>query len=266
MKNTKTKIISIYNFKGGVAKTTSTTLIGQILSKKGYKVLVIDLDPQGSLSTRLGYDTDTISKKTIREVLFRTTPINECILNYQENYDFIPVNFNHVTTETELLIKGLSDFMNPSHLRLKEAIDESDLKNIYDYIIIDCPPSAGLFANNALLASDKVLIPTGVDNIGKMGLIQVMKLVEEIQKKGNCDLEIAGIFITMSRNTSMHREEIKNYAENKELGFCETVIPLRAIVNKSNNTNSMLPNNKESKDIIEAYEKLLYETGLIEEN
>ncbi len=183
------KIISFANQKGGVGKTTSCVNTAASLGLLGYKVLILDLDPQGNTTSGVG-----ISKKTLRagtrELLSGAAKINDIIQETPfENLSVIPTNTSLAGAEIEIL-----DF-DESEFRLKNTLAE--VRDQYDYILIDCPPSLGVLTINAFAASDGVVVPMQCEFYALEGLSQLMITINKIKRLYNPELSITGILITM---------------------------------------------------------------------
>lgn len=211
------RVISIANQKGGVGKTTTSINISTILAKKGKKVLLIDADPQGNATSGIGIEKKT--EKSIYDVIIEETKIEEAVLETQvKNLKICPSNINLAGAEVELVS------MMSREYRLKERIEE--VKENYDYIIIDCPPSLGLITLNAFTASDSVLIPVQCEYYALEGLEQLMNTVNLVKKHLNKELELEGAVLTMfDARTNLSNQvvkEVKNYFEDK---VYKTVIP-----------------------------------------
>lgn len=183
------KIISFANQKGGVGKTTSCVNIAASLGVLGHKVLIIDMDPQGNATSGVG-----ISKKNLKgsskDVLTDTVAAKDAIIKTNfENLSIIPTNTTLAGAEFDLY-----DF-DESENRLKTAL--SELKNEFDYILIDCPPSLGMLTINAFTASDGIIVPMQCEFYALEGLSQLMITINRIKRLYNPDLNVSGILITM---------------------------------------------------------------------
>jgi len=199
------KVIAISNQKGGTAKTTTAITLGHALAEKGKKVLLIDFDPQSSLTISFGIDVLCL-EKTIYNVLVENgveTPIKDVLIHTAiENVDLAPANIDLSSAEIELL----HEFSRES--TLKHAI--KGIKGNYDFIIIDCPPTLGLLTTNALTAADGVIIPIQCDYLAMRGAGLLTKTIRKVQKKLNPDLKITGILVTMHDTRTIHSKDVLN--------------------------------------------------------
>ncbi len=177
------KVISISNHKGGVGKTTSTVNIGAGLNTLNKKVLLIDLDPQASLSQCFGLAE---TERTIYGAIKNDYPLSP--INVVKNLDVVASTLDLSGAEMEFGSEPGREYL------LKELIDP--IKDKYDYIIIDCPPSLGLLTINALTASNEVYIPLQAEYLALKGLTKITEMVEKIKKRINKELFISGVFIT----------------------------------------------------------------------
>ena len=211
------KVISVAKQKGGVGKTTTTVNLSTILAKKGKKVLLIDTDPQGNATSGLGITKEV--ELSVYDVLVGDTEINETIQETAiKNLKVCPSNISLAGAEVQLVS------MMSREQRLKTKLDI--IKNDYDYILIDCPPSLGLITLNAFTASDTVLIPVQCEYFALEGLGQLLNTVNLVKKHLNKNLEIEGALLTMyDARTNLSNQvvkEVKKYFENK---VYKTVIP-----------------------------------------
>lgn len=181
------KTIAFINQKGGVAKTTSCINVGAALASLGYKVLLIDLDPQGSLSKSLGC-RDLEDADTINEVIRGADP-NGAIIKDLFNYDILPANIRLSGAEIDLIMEPGRDTL------LKDAIKR--IKTKYDYILIDCPPSLSILTLMALAAANQLIIPVAAQYLPLDGLAQLLKTIDKAKERLNKKLSICGILITM---------------------------------------------------------------------
>jgi len=217
------KIISVINQKGGVGKTTTVINLAAGLSIKGKKILVIDLDPQGNATTGLGLSNMTSSDLTIYNVLNGNKKISEVIQSTSfENLHLITSNVDLSGLEVETAGDSRRAF------KLKDELTAilNDSRPLYDYIIIDCPPSLSLLTIMALVASHALVVPLQTEFFALEGLTQLMKTIERIKSNLNTTLEIRGILLTMyDKRNKLSNEvesEARNYFKNK---VYNTVVP-----------------------------------------
>ena len=211
------KIISIANQKGGVGKTTTTINLSSILAKKGKKVLLIDADPQGNATSGVGAEKDV--ELSTYDILVNDTEIEEAVeQTIIKNLLVCPSNINLAGAEVELVS------MISREQRLKEKLEE--VKDRFDYIIIDCPPSLGLITLNAFTASDSVLIPIQCEYYALEGLGQLLNTVNLVKKHLNKSLEIEGALLTMySARTNLSNQVVKEVNKYFKDKVYKTVIP-----------------------------------------
>ena len=211
------KLISVANQKGGVGKTTTTVNLSTILAKKGKKVLLIDTDPQGNATSGLGVSKDV--ELSVYDILIGDTEFDETLQETAiKNLKVCPSNISLAGAEVQLVS------MMSREQRLKTKLDK--IKDQYDYILIDCPPSLGLVTLNAFTASDSVLIPVQCEYFALEGLGQLLNTVNLVKKHLNKNLEIEGALLTMyDARTNLSNQvvkEVKKYFEDK---VYKTVIP-----------------------------------------
>lgn len=204
------KIVSIANQKGGVGKTTTSINLSTILAKKGKKVLMIDADPQGNASSGVGIDKEI--EESVYDILINDTEIKNVVKKTNiKNLFICPSNINLAGAEVELVSVMSREY------RLKEKLDL--VKDEYDYIIIDCPPSLGLITLNAFTASDSVLIPVQCEYYALEGLGQLINTINLVKKHLNKNIDIEGALLTMyDVRTNLSNQvvkEVKKYFNDK---------------------------------------------------
>jgi len=212
------KIITVANQKGGVGKTTTSVNLGSCLAYIGKRVLLVDTDPQGNATSGVGIEKADVDH-CIYDVLVDDIEASQVIkATNVENLDVIPATIQLAGAEIEL-VSTIS-----REVRLKRALEE--VKDRYDYILIDCPPSLGLLTINALTASDAVLIPVQCEYYALEGLSQLLNTVRLVQKHLNHELAIEGVLLTMlDARTNLGIqviEEVKKYFQDKVF---KTIIP-----------------------------------------
>lgn len=205
------KMISVGNQKGGVGKTTTTVNLGAALAQLGKKVLIIDSDSQGNATSGLGVERGQV-KKSLYEILVDQEPLENCILpTANGNLDIVPSTISLAAAELELVnVKNREE-------RLKEAI--APVKDKYDYILVDCPPSLGQLSINAFTASDTILIPVQAEYYALEGLSQLLNTIRLVQRSYNREFRIEGVLITMlDARTNLGYEvveEVRKYFQEK---------------------------------------------------
>jgi len=205
------KVISIANQKGGVGKTTSAINLAASLAVIEHSTLIIDIDPQSNTTSGLGIDSKTV-ENSIYEVLVDGINISETICETElESLDLVPSHINLVGAEIEMVDRSQRERI------LTKAIEE--VKDNYDFIIIDCPPSLGLLTINSLTASDSVLIPVQCEYFALEGLGQLLNTIKIVRQHMNPELEIEGVLLTMydtrTRLSNQVAEEVKRYFDDR---------------------------------------------------
>lgn len=212
------KIISIFNQKGGVGKTTTNINLSAALAKQDKKILIVDIDPQGNSTSGLGIDKENL-EYSVYDLMVDHIDATKIVIDTEiDGLKILPSTMELAGAEIELASKGQRESL------LTEAL--KDIKHKYDYIFIDCPPSLGILTINALKASDSVIIPIQCEYYALEGVSQLMNTVNLVKKSLNASLEIEGVVLSMfdgRTNLSIQVvDEVKKYFGNK---VYETMIP-----------------------------------------
>lgn len=212
------RVISVSNQKGGVGKTTTTVNVASFLADMGKKVLIIDIDPQANAGFGIGINAEEV-ESTLYEVLIGKIPIKEAIFKTNlENLFLIPSNIHLSGAQVDLL------YIEDKEYILKKII--SEIKDQYDFIFIDCPPSLGVLTLNSLVAADTVMIPLQCEYYALEGLSQLLRIIEMVQIKLNQNLKLEGVVLTMydSRTnlSQMVVSDVREYFKDKVF---KTIIP-----------------------------------------
>jgi len=212
------KVIALANQKGGVGKTTTSINLGAYLADLGKKVLIVDFDPQGNAGSGLGSDINKLDN-TIYEFILDDVSFEKVIQKTDiQNLDLIPSNIDLSGLEVDLRDNAQKDY------QLKKKIEE--LKNTYDFILVDCPPSLGILTINALVASDSVLIPLQCEYFALEGLTQLLRIIRLVQDKLNTSLDLEGILLTMfDARTNLSSQVVADVRKHFTEKVFEVIIP-----------------------------------------
>jgi chromosome partitioning protein len=212
------RVVAIANQKGGVGKTTTAVNVGAALAQDGYRVLVIDLDPQGNATTALGIDGHQL-EHSVYDVLMADVPLEDCVEPTQLRNLFVVTSTIDLAGAEIELVPAMS-----RELRLRKALESA--RRDYDFVLIDCPPSLGLLTINALAAADEVLVPIQCEYFALEGLGQLLRNVQLVQANLNPDLILRGIALTMfdSRTKLADQVEAEVRSHFGEQVY-ETVVP-----------------------------------------
>ena len=212
------RIIAIANQKGGVGKTTTAINLSASLASLGKKVLALDLDPQGNMTSGLGVDKDQV-ENSVYDLIIGQTGIEECICKEViENLDVLPSNINLSAAEIELI--GVEN---------KEYIIRNEMgkvKEQYDFVIIDCPPALSMLTINAMTTADSVLVPIQCEYYALEGLSQLIHTINLVQERLNPALVIEGVVFTMyDARTNLSLQVVENVKDNLDQTIYKTIIP-----------------------------------------
>lgn len=212
------RIIAIANQKGGVGKTTTAINLSSCLAEAGQKVLTVDIDPQGNTSSGLGVDKNAL-ENTVYELVIGDCTMEECLIKNQlENLDIIPSNVNLSGAEIELIGLDKKEYI------LKHEIGK--IKDNYDFVVIDCPPSLNMLTINAMTTADTVLVPIQCEYYALEGLSQLLHTINLVKQRLNPNLEIEGVVFTMyDARTNLSLQVVENVKSNLKQTIYKTIIP-----------------------------------------
>ena len=212
------RAIVVANQKGGVGKTTTAINMAACLAEAGQKVLAIDMDPQGNMTSGLGVDKDAI-ENTVYELLLGETEVEGCVQKEViENLSVIGSNINLSAAEIELIGQDEKEYI------LQRAI--APIRDQYDFIIIDCPPSLSMLTINSMCLADTVLVPIQCEYYALEGLTQLIHTINLVQERLNPSLEIEGVVFTMyDARTNLSLQVVENVKSNLEQNIYKTIIP-----------------------------------------
>ena len=212
------RTIAIANQKGGVGKTTTAINLSACLAEKGKKDLAVDMDPQGNMTSGLGVDKDSV-ENTIYNLIIGESKMEEVLIkDVLENLDIIPTNIDLSGAEIELLDVEEKEYI------VRNEIDK--IKDNYDFIIIDCPPSLSMLTINAMTTADSVLVPIQCEYYALEGLSQLIHTVELVRDRLNPKLTIEGVVFTMyDARTNLSLQVVENVKDNLEQTIYKTIIP-----------------------------------------
>ena len=212
------RIIAIANQKGGVGKTTTSINLSSCLAELGKKVLLVDIDPQGNATSGVGIVKQNL-ENTVYDLFIEECTVSECLTqSVVDNLNVLPSNVNLSGAEIDLIGVENREFI------LKNILDT--IKDLYDYIIIDCPPSLNVLTVNAMTAADSVIVPIQCEYYALEGLSQLIHTINLIQDRLNDKLEIDGIVFTMFvSRTNLSSDVVENVKSNIHINIYDTVIP-----------------------------------------
>ena len=255
----KCKVIAVANQKGGVGKTTTALNAAIGMARNGYDVLIIDFDPQGDLTSSLGWKTNDALENSVSSMLDdyindESIHYDSLILNHPEAVDVIPANIELADFEMRLVSvinreQTLSNCIEP-------------LRSKYDYIFIDCPPSLGMLTVNALAAADEVLIPVQTQYLPAKGMTKLLQTVNKVQRKINNNLKINGIVMTLAdSNTNITKSTIETIRDSfsKNIKVFDTIIPKATKASEASTSGKSIYEYAKDSKVALAYESLTKE-------
>ena len=212
------RIIAVANQKGGVGKTTTAINLSSCLAALGKKVLAIDMDPQGNMTSGLGLDKNGV-EKTVYDLIIGEAKIEEVLCKEAlENLDILPTNIDLSAAEIELIGVDNKEFI------IRDAVHP--IRDAYDYVIIDCPPSLSMLTINAMTTADTVLVPIQCEYYALEGLSQLMHTIELVKERLNPVLEMEGVVFTMyDARTNLSLQVVENVKDNLHQTIYKTIIP-----------------------------------------
>lgn len=211
------KVIALANQKGGVGKTTTTINLGAYLASEGQRVLIVDIDPQGNAGSGLGLDITQV-KSTIYQWLIDPAVAAPAMPTNQKNLEIIPANIDLSGFEIDVRDDQNRDFVLKSRLEV--------LKDRYDFVLIDCPPSLGILTINALTSANSVLIPLQCEYFALEGLTQLLRIINLVRTKLNTALQIEGVLLTMfDSRTRLAAQVVQDVREHFKKQVYDVIIP-----------------------------------------
>ncbi len=213
-----TRVVAVANQKGGVAKTTTVHSLGVALAQAGRQVLLVDLDPQASLTWACGVDPDDL-ERSMHEVLLRRSKALDAVLpTGVEGLSLLPSTIDLAGAEMHLLTKTGREYV------LRKALDR--IVEDYDVVLIDCPPSLGILTINGLTAAGEVLIPLQCEALGQRGVTQLMETIDDVRSYTNRDLEVRGVIATLfDRRTKLANQVVAEVQETHGLEVFDPPVP-----------------------------------------
>lgn len=254
-------VIAIANQKGGVGKTTTAVSLSGALQEMGHRVLLLDLDPQGSATLSLGIDPEGVPQ-TIYDVLRATMEeqpapaLVDVVRATEAGFDLVPANLELAGAELDLFRAPLGELI------LREALEP--VRAAYEYIIIDCSPTLGLLVVNALSAADQVLIPVQADYLALKGVSLLMRTINTVQRKINRNLVVGGVLLTLADTRTIHTREVIQTAHEalaEKVHVYEPVIKVNVRVKEAPVAGQTILRYAPNSNVADAYRQLAREVA-----
>ena len=212
------RIIAVANQKGGVGKTTTAINLSSCLSALGKRVLAIDMDPQGNMTSGLGVDKDNV-EKTVYDLIIGRATVEECLCKEVfENLDLLPTNIDLSAAEIELIGVENKEFI------IRDEV--AKIRGNYDFVIVDCPPSLSMLTINAMTTADTVLVPIQCEYHALEGLSQLIHTIDLVKERLNPELKMEGVVFTMyNARTNLSLQVVENVKDNLDQTIYKTIIP-----------------------------------------
>ena len=260
----KCNVIVVANQKGGTGKTTTTENVGIGLANQGKKVLMVDFDPQGDLSACLGLkntdDMENTISKAMNDIIYdKEVDYNSLIVHHEEQIDLIPSNIELADFELKLV----------SVMNRERVLDMclNPLKQHYDYILIDCPPSLGMLTINALSAADNILIPVQAQYLPAKGMTKLLNTIGKVKHQINPKVDILGVAITLANmQTNLGKSTVDTIKENygKHIKVFNSIIPIGVKAAEASVSGKSVYQHAKDSNVAKAYEDLTKEITKIE--
>ncbi|OFJ51022.1 ParA family protein [Mycolicibacterium grossiae] len=242
-----TRVLAVANQKGGVAKTTTVASLGAAMAEKGQRVLLVDLDPQGSLTFSLGQDPDKLAV-SVHEVLLGEVEPSAALVTTPEGMTLLPANIDLAGAEAMLLMRAGREYA------LKRAL--AKIASDFDVVVIDCPPSLGVLTLNGLTAAAEVIVPLQCETLAHRGVGQFLRTVNDVQQITNADLVLLGALPTLYDSRTTHsRDVIFDVADRYELPVLAPPIPRTVRFAEASASGSSVLSGRKNKGAL-AYREL----------
>lgn len=241
------RVLAVANQKGGVAKTTTVQALGAALGERGLRVLLVDLDPQACLTWSHGIDPDQL-EQSLHDVMLGRADVSEVLLD-ADGVDLVPATIDLAGAEVHLLSRTGREY------QLRRAL--TTLRDRYDLVLVDCPPSLGILTINGLTAADEVLIPLQCETLSRRGVGQLLETIEDVRSFTNPDLSVRGVIATMfDRRTRLSQQVVDSIPERYGLTVLEPPVPKSVKVAEAPSRGRSVLAHAPSSGPAEAYRRL----------